>query len=86
MLIRLRNPALGDTQGNDQTSLVHISFELPEIRPKIITLLCLLSARLKMPQTITVFFFFFFFFVFLPFLGPLPRHMEGLVKGVQSEP
>ena len=29
--------------------------------------------------------FFFFFFVFLPFLGPLPWHMEVLRLGVQSE-
>ena len=26
-----------------------------------------------------------FFFVFLPFLGPLPRHMEVPRLGVQSE-
>ena len=31
------------------------------------------------------FFFFFFFFVFLPFLGPLPWHMEVPRLGVQSE-
>ena len=31
------------------------------------------------------FFFFFFFFVFLPLLGPLPRHMEVPRLGVQSE-
>ena len=31
------------------------------------------------------FFFFWCFFVFLPFLGPLPRHMEALRLGVQSE-
>ena len=29
--------------------------------------------------------FFFFFFVFLPFLGPPPRHMEVLRLGVESE-
>ena len=29
--------------------------------------------------------FSFFFFVFLPFLGPLPRHMEGPRLGVKSE-
>ena len=29
--------------------------------------------------------FFFFFFVFLPFLGPLLRHMEVPRLGVQSE-
>ena len=29
---------------------------------------------------------FFFFFVFLPFLGPLSRHMEVPRLGVQSEP
>ena len=27
----------------------------------------------------------FFFFVFLPFLGPLPRHMEVPRLGVESE-
>ena len=32
------------------------------------------------------FFFFFFFFVFLPFLGPLPQHMEVPGLGVDSEP
>ena len=31
------------------------------------------------------FFFFFFFFVFLPFLGPLLRHMEVPRLGVESE-
>ena len=31
------------------------------------------------------FFLFFFFFVFLPFLGPLPRHMEVPRLGVESE-
>ena len=30
-------------------------------------------------------FHIFFFFVFLPFLGPLPRHMEVPRLGVQSE-
>ena len=30
-------------------------------------------------------FFFFFFFGFLPFLGPLPRHMEVPRLGVESE-
>ena len=29
--------------------------------------------------------FFFFFFVFLPFLRPLPRHMEAPRLGVESE-
>ena len=29
--------------------------------------------------------FFFFLFVFLPFLGPLPKHMEFPRLGVQSE-
>ena len=29
--------------------------------------------------------FFFFFFVFLPFLGPLPQHMEVPRLGVESE-
>ena len=29
--------------------------------------------------------FFFFFFVFLPFLWPLPRHMEVPRLGVESE-
>ena len=28
----------------------------------------------------------FFFFVFLPFLGPLPRHMEVPRLGVKLEP
>ena len=28
---------------------------------------------------------FFFFFVFLPFLGPLPRHMEVPRLGVELE-
>ena len=28
---------------------------------------------------------FFFFFVFLPFLGPLPRHFEVPMLGVESE-
>ena len=28
----------------------------------------------------------FFFFVFLPFLGPLPQHMEVPRLGVESEP
>ena len=29
---------------------------------------------------------FFFFSVFLPFLGPLPQHMEVPGLGVDSEP
>ena len=29
--------------------------------------------------------FFFFFLIFLPFLGPLPQHMEVPRLGVQSE-
>ena len=29
--------------------------------------------------------FFFFFLVFLPFLGPLPQHMEVRRLGVESE-
>ena len=31
------------------------------------------------------FFFFFSFFVFLPFLGPLPQHMEVPRLGVKAE-
>ena len=30
-------------------------------------------------------FFFFFFFVFLPFLGPLPRHIEVPRLGIELE-
>jgi len=32
-----------------------------------------------------LFIYYFFFFVFLPFLGPLPRHMEIPRLGVESE-
>ena len=49
-------------------------------------------ARLHLPLASFSFFFFFFlfffffsFFVFLPFLGPLPRHMEVPRLGVESE-
>ena len=38
-----------------------------------------------LPYTHKIFFFFFCLFVFLPFLGPLPRHMEVPGLGVQSE-
>ena len=34
----------------------------------------------------TVLLVFFYFFIFLPFLGPLPRHMEIPRLGVESEP
>ena len=37
-------------------------------------------------QNFIPFLFLFLFFVFLPFLGPLPWHMEVPRLGVQSEP
>ena len=43
------------------------------------------SARYYPQLNISFFFFSFFFFVFLPFLGPLPRHMELPRLGVQLE-
>ena len=36
-------------------------------------------------QLIFLFFVYLFIFVFLPFLGPLPRHMEVPRLGVESE-
>ena len=36
-------------------------------------------------HALVFFFFFFFFLIFLPLLGPLPRHMEVPRLGVQSE-
>ena len=34
---------------------------------------------------VVYFILFYFIFVFLPFLGPLPQHMEVPRLGVQSE-
>ena len=36
--------------------------------------------------TEAAFIYFLFIFVFLPFLGPLPRHTEVPRLGVESEP
>ena len=38
----------------------------------------------KYTDNLHFFFFFFFFFVFLPFLGPLPQHMEVPRLGAES--
>ena len=48
--------------------------------------ICFRCATTATPKISFYFFFFiFYFFVFLPFLGPLPRHMEVPRLGVESE-
>ena len=50
------------------------------LKTKFQTLSCLLPSNPG--SSFSAFFFFFFFSVFLPFLGPLPRHMEVPRLGV----
>ena len=47
------------------------------------TQVCTLGSHLKMSGCACL--FIYFFFVFLPVLGPLPRHMEFPRLGVESE-
>ena len=54
--------------------------------PKIITILYKIKRKvLKYIHTLLELYVFVFFFVFLPFLGPIPRHMEVPKLGVELE-
>ena len=71
-------------------NLYNILKEREHIRITFITMYCyhsfvLLLATLFLFVFFLSFFFLFFFFVFLPFLGPLPRHMEVPRLGVKLE-
>ena len=51
----------------------------------MVSLISLSDLSLLVYRNAIDFFFLFFSFVFLPFLGPLPWHMEVPRLGVESE-
>ena len=72
-------PGLDLTQGSFWW---HVTFSAKKDSGRSVPPLCALVAHFFSPLTTTP---FFFFFVFLPFLGPLLRHMEVPRLGVKLE-